>query len=254
MTRLELPTTATIFRRVVVALALGLAVWTPRAVAESQNGEYRGINDPFGDPSNYEFADDEREDKEFFHLGRFLMMGVDFGLGVFTGGLGGTVNPAPAFGGHFIYFFDKSLGLELAGSFETHLDQIPIAGGSVDSNLSMAVLSLGFRYYFDTKDAPKAIAVANPYLVLAPGIYFKSVEVLNAAGGSPPDVGDENGFGVAAGGGVEFNVYRRHIYLGLDMRYHLVFFPSEGAQVTVNPNASRAGDYFRASATINYNF
>lgn len=256
MTRLELPTTAMFFRRAAVAVVLGLAVAMPRpVVAESQSGEYRGINDPFGDPSNYEFADDEREDKEFFHLGRFLMIGFEVGLGVFTGGLGSSVNPGPAFGGRILYFFDKSLALELSGAFGQHLDTIPVAGGgSVNSDLAMTNLSLGFRYYFDVKDAPKAIAVANPYLALSPGIYFKTVTQLDTNPGlALPDAGDESGFGASAGGGVEFNIYRRHIFLGVDLRYHMIFFPSESALIA-NEAGRRAGDYFRAAATLNYSF
>ena len=49
-----------------------------------------GVSDPFGDPTNYEFQEDEKEDKEFFHLGRYVMFGVDLGAGIYTGGLGAT--------------------------------------------------------------------------------------------------------------------------------------------------------------------
>lgn len=255
MTRLELPTTAMIFRRAAVGLAAIGCLLSPMAHAESQSGEYRGINDPFGDPSNYEFADDEREDKEFFHLGRFLMLGFEAGLGVFTGGLGGSVNPGPSFGGRILYFFDKSLALELYGAFGQHLDQVRGQGGAgADLNLAMTSLNFGFRYYFDTKDAPKAIAVANPYLAVSPGIYFMSLESLQSVGVTP-DYTDDQGFGVAAGGGVEFNIYRRHLFLGLDLRYHLVFFGNEGSTFGgALPAGARGGDYFRAAATINYSF
>jgi len=256
MTRLQLPTTAMFFRRVAVGFVVACFFGAPLARAESQGGEYRGINDPFGDPSNYEFAEDEREDKEFFHLGRFLMIGVEVGLGVFTGGLGGSINPGPRFGGRVLYFFDKSLALELSGGFSQHVDNVISAGGATNLNVSLANINIGLRYYFDVKDAPKAIAVANPYLGLSPGVYFNSAESLGPpAGDTAPDLGQEQGFGVSAGGGVEFNIYRRHIFLGIDMRYHLVFFPSETSTFgNALPEGSRAGDYFTSSATINYSF
>src|SRR5262249_30149836 len=84
--------------------------------AESQsNGDYKGVTDPFGDPSNYEFSEDEKEDKEFFHLGRYVMLGADVGIGAFTGGLGRTANPGLYIGAHMMYFFDKSIAFEIAG-------------------------------------------------------------------------------------------------------------------------------------------
>jgi hypothetical protein len=255
MTRLELPMTAMFLCRVAIGFAMASLLLAGPALAESQGTDYRGINDPFGDPSNYEFAEDEREDKEFFHLGRFLMIGFDVGLGAFTGGLGGSVNPAASFSGRILYFFDKSIAIEFGGGFAQHLDQVRGAGNSgVDADLSITNLSLGLRYYFDVKDAPKAIAVANPYLAVAPGMYLLSLQPVTSVGMNA-DYTDDQGFGIGMGGGVEFNIYRRHVFVGLDLRYHLVFFPSEASTYGgALPEGARAGDYFRAAATFTYNF
>ena len=78
--------TATLAHRFTVMTALlfsgFLSVVSPTsAFAESQGSDYKGISDPFGDPTAYEFAEDEKADKEFIHLGRCLMLGNDFGLG-----------------------------------------------------------------------------------------------------------------------------------------------------------------------------
>ena len=225
--------------------------------AESQGSDYRGIQDPFGDPASYEFADDEKEDKEFFHLGRYMMLGVDVGAAIFTGGLGVTTEPGMYIGGRLIYFFDKSIAFEGAGHFSQHRDLInPDATTLLDLDVVMIPINVGFRYYFDTKSAPKAIAIANPYLAFGGGAYIKQETVVDQKGFNNVSGGSTTSFGGYGGGGVEFTIYRRHVYLGLDLRYHLVFFPGEGDETfdgTLNPG-DRAGDYFTTALMLTYNF
>ncbi len=241
-------------------LILALGAWAllapSNARAESQGSEYKGITDPFGDPANYEFAEDEKEDKEFFHLGRYLMLGVDVGIGIYTGGLGKTVAPGPYFGARLQYFFDKSICLEASGHYAQQEDILTV---SATQQLTIATdllpITLGFRYYFDTKNAPKAIAIANPYLAFGGGAYLRQQTVTGATGGLSATVGDSNtsNFGGYAGGGVEFSIYRRHIYLGADFRYHLIFFVDESDNLGIQ-GADRSGDYFTGVLSITYNF
>lgn len=233
-----------------------LLLMTPHAWAESQGSDYKGITDPFGDPANYEFAEDEKEDKEFFHLGRYIMLGVDLGANIFTGGLGATVQPAAAFGAKLLYFFDKSLCLEASAHYSNHLDEITAPGTTplrIDTNLTQ--FKLGFRYYFDTKSAPRAVAVANPYLAFGGGVYLRNQSVINNSPGFNVDTGDatSSNFGGYAGGGVEFNIYRRHVYLGLDLRYHMVFFSDEDSNFGVD-SVNRGGDLFMSLISLTYNF
>jgi len=238
-----------------------LALFFPlrEARAESQNSDYKGINDPFGDPSNYEFAEDEKEDKEFFHLGRFFMLGFDLGAGLFTGGLGASNDPAMYVGAKIIYFFDRSLAFEAAVHYASHTDFIQGAAGSgsVVLDTTLVPLTGGFRFYFDTRDAPRALAVANPYLAFGAGVYLRSSSTVQTNGGltlAEPDPSNAN-FGIYAGGGMEFNIYRKHLYLGLDLRYHMVFFIDESntLQGALQPG-DRAGDYFTPAITFTYNF
>src|SRR4051794_21759426 len=162
-------------RSLTIALALGLALSSLQAFGESQGSDYKGVTDPFGDPANYEFAEDEKEDKEFFHLGRYLMFGVDLGVGLFTGGLGRTNDPGFSVGAKLIYFFVRHLAMEAAGHYSKHLDSVPITQAqSLDIDTGLIPINLGFRYYFDTKNAPRAIAMANPYLALGGGIYIRN--------------------------------------------------------------------------------
>jgi len=234
-----------------------LSVW-----AESQGDDYKGITDPFGDPANYEFAEDEKEDKEFFHLGRFFMLGFDVGAAIFTGGLGLSTDPGAYVGGRLLYFLDRQIAFEAGAHYSNHLDIPRNSTGSADIDTTLISLKLGFRYYFDTKNAPKAIAIANPYLALGGGAYLRNQTVLGVSGSfrnADPN-GNTTNFGAFGGAGLEFPFYKRHLYLGIDVRYHLVFFIDEDdrfANETGQPaldEGARAGDYFTPCVSLTYNF
>ena len=235
---------------------IGMLVFSLSAGAESQpSSEYPGVQDPFADPSQYEFTEEEKEDKEFFHLGRFLMLGIDVGAGIFTGGLGASNAAGVLVGFHLVYFFDKAIAFEGRFNYSNHLDSINDAGGNnvlqLDVNLMNAVA--GFRYYFDTKSAPRAIAVANPYLAFGAGVYMHSPVAI--FGTAPAEVADTTAFGGYAGVGAEFLIYRKHVYLGLDLRYHMIFFPFENGNLNgLVPVGDRGGDFFSSVLSLTYNF
>jgi len=246
---------------IAMALALlSIVLTTSRpARAESQNDDYKGVTDPFGDPAQYEFAEDEKEDKEFFHLGRFLMVGLDMGVGLYTGGLGTTNTPGFYAGGHLLYFFDRSIAMEAAAHFSSSVDTLKSTAAAFVAtvNTTLIPVTLGFRYYFNTSDAPRAIAIANPYLALGAGIYIRSQNVTSQASAATfntPQTSTGN-FGANGGGGIEFLIYHRHIYLGVDVRYHLVFFGDSSSDLNGNvPEGSRGGNYFTTNASITYSF
>ncbi len=226
--------------------------------AESQGNDYKGITDPFGDPSNYEFAEDEKDDKEFFHLGRFLMLGIDGGLGLFTGGLGSTTDPGAYVGARFIYFFDRALALEVAAHYANHLNTMhPDSSQTIQIDTNLIPLTMGMRYYFDTKNIPKAIAVANPYLAAGVGIYMRGEKVIansNPATQFQISETTTSNFGAYGGAGVEFLIYRKHIYLGLDSRFHVVFFPDSSSGIAGLPSVDRSGNYISIALSLTYNF
>jgi hypothetical protein len=247
-------------RKWIFLFVLSVLLQSSVLFAESQGNDYKGVTDPFGDPANYEFAEDEKEDKEFFHLGRYIMIGIDVGAGIFTGGLGRSNTPGFMVGGRLLYFFDKAFAMEASIHYGNHTDTLSGSDGSIAKiDTNMIPILFGFRYYFDTKNAPKAIAIANPYLVAGGGLYMRSQNVIadnnfgfQASGNTSSTT---NAFGGFLGGGAEFNVYRKHIYLGADFRYHFVFFPDEDATYSRKlAEGDRSGDYFTSFLTITYNF
>lgn len=232
-------------------------LFTSKVIAESQSNDYKGISDPFGDPANYEFAEDEKEDKEFFHLGKFIMLGMDVGTGVFTGGLGTSNDAALNFGGRLLYFFDRTLAMEIAVHTARHTDTIrPRTGGQAIISTSLLPITVAFRYSFDIKESPRAIAVSNPYLVFGPGLYFRGYTLSSSSlTGVTVSEDTTSNFGLLAGAGIEFELYSKRVYAGLDARFHIVFFGDENDTLSGRlAQGDRAGDYVTIHATISYNF
>ncbi len=229
---------------------------TAPSYAESQDEDYLGVTDPFGDPTSYEFAEDEKADKEFFHLGRFIMIGVNLGAAIFTGSLGQTTQMSISPGGKLVYFFDQHIGLEFAVHYSAHAEYLTQSGGTTELFVNVIPMTAGIRYYFATKSAPKFIAMANPYLAGGGGYYLRSYS-LGQVTGSPPALANSltpNGqFGFYVGGGIEFPIYRRSLFLGLDLRYHFVFFFDEGIS-QLSGGLPRSGGLFIPAASITYNF
>lgn len=219
-----------------LAFLVFLGLFSNLGLSESQGSDYKGIVDPFGDPTAYEFAEDEKVDKEFFHLGRFLMLGMDLGLGSFTSDLGADNEAAFYAGAHLVYFFDKSLGFEARGAYIQHSD---FGFGGEPVNNTLIPINVGFRFYPDIKSAPRPIALANPYVAFGGGLYIRKISDIS---GFEED--SSNHFGGYLGGGIEFLIYRRHVYLGADFRYHFVNFD----------DPDRDGHYISSVLTITYNY
>jgi hypothetical protein len=219
-------------------------------------GDYPGVADPFADPAQYEFSDEEKDDKEFFHLGRYMMLGVDMGAGIYTGGLGSTTAPGFLIGGHMVYFFDKQFAFEGRVSYSNSLDSPRGSGNTgVDIDTNLTGFTAGFRYYFDTKAAPRAIAIANPYLAVGGGVFMRSQRKIASVGAGTYTFTPSTNFGAYAGGGIQFAVYRNHVYLGVDLRYQMVFFPDEnGTLGGLVSQGGRAGDYMTTGVSASYSF
>lgn len=243
------------FRGTLLTVAFWAVLHSTAVFAESQINDYPGVKDPFGDPSNYEFSEDEKEDKEFFHLGRFLMIGLDVGAGIFTGGLGQTTAPALLVGGHFVFFLDRALAIEAAAYYAYHVDQMAVSGGTVIYDTDFIPITFGFRYYFDTRGAPRAIAIANPYLAAGGGLYMRSLNPAQVPTGTSVTAESTTNFGVYGGAGVEFAIYGNHVFMGADARYHMIFFPDENSTLNnLVPAGSRSGDYLTTNLTLTFNF
>lgn len=243
--------------RFLCLIAILIALCAPR----SGRAESQGVSDPFGDPDEVEAEQPapERHDKKtrVFHLTRSVMLGADVGAGVFTGGLGQTNATGAYFGARLVYFFDDHLALEFAVHYAHDVDTIspPNTTNYTQIDTQVIPITVGLRYsIFDGKASKRAIVRCNPYLIGGPGVYLRQQSQIQHSGidftpGSPTS------FGVFAGGGVEFAVYDRSLFLGVDLRYHLVFWSdADDTMGNLLKAGARSGGYFTPVATLTYSF
>jgi hypothetical protein len=101
----------------------------------------------------------------------------------------------------------------------------------------MVPLSLGIRYGFDLDRLPKGFSTLNPYLSAQGLLVFRKESVVGSpilTGLADPNLEElyaegqsvsRTAFGFNVGGGLEFDVYQRQVFLGVDLRYHVLFWP-----------------------------
>lgn len=201
------------------------------------------------------------------YFGRFFQSNFHLGTAILTGGLGQAFSAGVLLGMRFVFYFDKIWAVELSGSW-AHLSggynsqNTSTSGVSIQESLNLVPLSLGLRYGFDQDTLPRGFSAMNPYLVAAGEFVFRSESVQGTPVTSglnstlqntytPGAVVTGTGVGVNFGGGAEFDVYKKKIFLGLDLRYHLMFW-SDGN--TFVGQLDRQGDYFSILGSASYNY
>lgn len=209
-------------------------------------------------------VDLDQEYQETF--GRFFQINTHLGSSVVTGGLGKAYSAGFMFGLRFIFFFDKALAAELSASFVRHSflyneENTGRAGVEIDGSVNMIPLSLGVRYAFDPESLSRGFAAMNPYLVGGGELVFRSEKVKTAdTFGLQNDITQKfndgavvnsRAMGIFVGGGFEFDVYRKKLFLGLDIRYHLLYW-NDGASFVGNTSRRGNGITILGSASYNY--
>lgn len=202
------------------------------------------------------------------YFGRFFQSDFLLGAGLFTGDLAKSNTSGLNVGVRFVFYFDKLWGGELGAGYYSHKSfynqtNTGLAGLNINLDTVMIPLSLGLRYSFDRDNMPRGISMMNPYIAAAGELLYRSESVkydskIDAL--TDPDqkakfalgsVVNTTAFGVNFGGGFAFDVYKSKILLGVDVRYHLLYWPD--AEILVG-NLSRTGGYFTAMAQASYSY
>lgn len=227
-----------------------------------------GINtNIYDDYSAFESDPVQLDEEVSRYFGRFFQTNFLLGTGLFTGDLGKANSAGFNFGLRFVFYFDKMWGGELGLGYYGHKTTYNSENtGSADIDVSldtvMIPVSLGVRYAFDRDNLPRGISLMNPYLALNGEIIFRSEGVKGEAITTGMDssvaskfatgsVVSTTAFGTSIGGGFEFDVYKNKIFLGLDVRYHLLFWPDAD---TLVGELGRTGNYFSVLGMLSYNY
>lgn len=203
---------------------------TSPAWAEDGDDAY----DPFIDYNEYEIADEEEADINFFRHGRFLTAGFSIGQRSFTQGLGGIYKEDIAYGLYLSYFFDLRFALQFGYLTGTHA--ISVGGVKGDSKLNG--ISMDLKYFLNTQNVTKGLASLNPYLIAGFTSFSREAVV-----DGQPEFSKDSAMGFDLGAGIEIPMMQNKMYFGAQAMYQLVNFKDENSEIVLNNGATRTGKY-----------
>ena len=185
-------------------------------------------HDPFADYSEFEVASEEEADINFFRHGRFFNIGFLGGLRTFTDVMGEIYSTKPTFGLFITYFFDLQFALEFAYETGNHTLFVQGNGGSLRSSVNISMTSFNLKYYFNTENLTRGLAILNPYIIGGFGQYTRVFAFVKDSAKSK-----DGGTAFKLGAGVEIPLLRKRMYLGFQGSFHYVNFPDEGSEIPV---------------------
>jgi hypothetical protein len=215
------------------------------------------------------FANDPTElDNEVTEVfGRFFQTSLQVGTGIHTGGLGQAYSAGMLAQIKFVFYFDKMWASELSagyGQSKGLYTEDNTETANVDLSLTMNVvpLQLGLRYGFNQDRLTRGFATMNPYIAANAEILFRNEVVVGTptitglTSAQQADYGQggvksNSAFGFNLGGGFEFDVYKRRLYLGLDVRYHVLFWSNAEEFFGT---LSRGGNFVSILGAATYNY
>lgn len=194
--------------------------------------------DPFADYSEFEEAQEEEADINFFKNGRFVTLGFIGGARGFTGGLGDMYRLAPTFGVFLSYFFDLRFALQFSYLTSDHGLRIAgPAGNNANGTASITNFGLDFKYFVNTQNVTKGLAKFNPYIIGGFARVDRTVRLENVEG-----FGKEGAMAFDLGAGIELPLMRNKMFFGAQAMYQLVNFHDENTEVTFT-NGQKTGKF-----------
>lgn len=235
------------FQQFLVFLALTALTWITPLHAEELNipglrvaqFDADDTYDPFADYSEFDEAQDEEADINFFRNGRFVTIGFTGGYRGFTGGLGSMYKPATAFGLYLSYFFDLRFALQFSFLTSDHTFSVTsnTSGFKASGNVSITSYGVDLKYYLNTQNVTKGLAKFNPYFIGGFSRVDRTTSIQDVQG-----FGKEGAMGFNFGGGIELPMMRNKMYFGGQLMYQMINFANENTEVVFN-NSDRTGKY-----------
>ncbi len=216
--------------------------------------------DPFADYSEFDEAQDEEADINFFRNGRFVTIGFTGGLRGFTGGMGDMYQTSTAFGLYLSYFFDLRFAMQFSFLTSDHRFDLTsrTSGKKASGNVGITAFGLDLKYYLNTQNVTKGLAKFNPYIIAGFARVDRTTSLSAEGGGNVVGFGKEGAMGFDLGAGIELPMLRNKMYFGAQGMYQMVNFANENTEVQFDlgdrtgkyPN----GDSFTVLGILGVNF
>lgn len=193
--------------------------------------------DPFADYSEFDQAQEEEEDINFFKNGRFVSIGLIGGYRGFTETLGSLMNGGFEYGLFLAYFFDLRFALQFSFLTGDHAFGFTAPSGSYGGDVGFQDFGINLKYYINTQNVTKGLASFNPYFLIGFSEIFRTINVLNTSA-----FGKDNATGFNIGGGIELPMVHNKMFYGLQAVYTLVTFPDANSEL-VTADQEHTGIY-----------
>ena len=150
------------------------------------------------------------------------------------------------------YFFNIRIALQFTYSYSSHILG-PIAnkdpkGPPAEGNMSLTHIAFDLKYYFNTDNVTRGLALLNPYIHGGFSHNQRSFSIVDEL-----SVGRDDGAGFEAGLGIEIPLSRESVFIGVQASYIFVNFSTENKPFG-NTNAYLDGDFMQGYFILGFNF
>lgn len=210
--------------------------------------------DPFSDYSEFDEASEEEADINFFRHGRFVTVGFNIGMRGFTGELNKLYSSSPTYGLFLSYFMSMRSAIELGFNTGDHDFKAVTTNDSLSGNVSLTLIHLNYKYYFNPQNLTRGLGALNPYILGGFSQVYRTYTIQGS------DVfSRESTMGVNAGLGLEVPVMRKKAFIGGQAVYRYINFRDENTPITnttkgIVYDIKPKGDSFDITAIIGLSF
>jgi hypothetical protein len=210
--------------------------------------------DPFADYSEFDEAQEEESDINFFRHGRFVSIGLLGGERAFTSELATIEAPAFSYGLFLAYFFDLRFALQFSFNTSDHGFSVTSVHNQVATGtVNLTDFSVDLKYYLNTQNVTKGLASFNPYLIAGFSRVQRTTTVNGVYG-----YGQEGAMAFEGGLGIEFPIMHNRLFIGAQGLYQLINFPDRNTEIVFTNNdhtgVSPNGDSYTLLGIIGVNF
>jgi hypothetical protein len=193
--------------------------------------------DPFADYSEFDEAQEEEADINFFRHGRFVTLGFLGGMRGFTSGLSTIYTSAPAFGLFLSYFFDLRFALQFSFNTSNHSFHVSSPTQRATGSISITNFAVDLKYYINTQNVTKGLAKFNPYFIGGFSRVDRTTSIDQVEG-----FGKEGAMGFNLGVGIELPMMRNKMFFGAQGMYQMINFQDKNTEI-VFANGEHTGQY-----------
>lgn len=215
-----------------------ILVHTALAVTQAHAQDNTDAYDPFIDYNEFEIADEEEADINFFRHGRFLTAGFVMGQRSFTQGMTSLYEKDMMYGLYLSYFFDMRFALQFGYTTSSHAISVTGNGETFTGNSKINGISLDLKYYFNTQNVTKGLASLNPYVIGGFTSFTRQTVV-----DRQPEFSKDDAMGFNMGVGIEVPFLRNKMYFGAQAMYQMVSFKDENTPINLDGGTVKTGKY-----------